>query len=404
MRAVIVFENLGVTMKIDDSYEKRCQNLYRFYPVLGYLYDDGNPSDHGQLSRPKADAEFLSASNCAEGAGTASGKRGHLILICVALAALIALGFGSSYLRNYWIYCQSYESTGVARVVAQTTPIKARIDGTIAGLYVEPFQRVKAGQLLAQIDPREREIAVEQARAQLSQAETNLNVSQQRYALDLAKIREALTRDLEGRQEQQRYLTLLRMGVISRTEYEQQSTNTTVMGTAVKSDQAEAAVALSDIAVCVAQLHTAKAGLDQAILNLGYTRIVAPADGIIGLYTGELGQRIEPGDSVMVLNRLDDLWVTADFKEKQLAQIHGDQTVTIHVDALGRDFRGHIQSMPEVGGTLSSLLPDGEFSDSYVRGVRRFAVPIRFDKNQDLSGLRPGMSVQPTVWLKPNLK
>jgi membrane fusion protein (multidrug efflux system) len=255
---------------------------------------------------------------------------------------------------------------------------------------------------IASGDPSNRlRLSPRAARAQLSQAEANVDVSRQQYALLRAKIREAQARDLEGRQEQQRYLTLLRMGVVSRAEYDQYGANAGVLGAAIKADQAETAVASRDIAFRLAQVHTAKAALDQAILNLGYTRIVAPADGIIGLRTGGLGQRVEPNESLMVLTRLDDLWVTADFKEKQLARLHGEQAVTIHVDALGRDFRGHIERVPAMSGSLSSLLPPQEFRDSYVKDAQRFPVPIIFDANQDLSGLLPGMSVEPTVWLKP---
>jgi membrane fusion protein (multidrug efflux system) len=162
------------------------------------------------------------------------------------------------------------------------------------------------------------------------------------------------------------------MGVVSRAEYDQHSANSGVPGATVKADQAEAAVALREIVFRLAQVQTAKAGLDRAILNLGYTRIVAPADGIIGLRTGELGQRVEPGESLMELTQLDDLWVTAGFEEKQLARIHREEAVTIHVDALGRDFRGHIQSMPGMSGSLSSLLPPEEFRDSYVQDAQRF--------------------------------
>ena len=188
--------------------------------------------------------------------------------------------------------------------------------------------------------------------------------------------------------------------MVSRAEYDQHSANAGAPGATVKADQAEAAVALREIVLRLAQVQTAKAGLDRAILNLGYTRIVAPADGIIGLRTGELGQRVEPNESLMELTQLDDLWVTAGFEEKQLARIHREEAVTIHVDALGRVFRGHIQSMPGMSGSLSSLLPSQEFRDSYVQDAQRFPVPIMFDADQDLSGLGPGMSAEPTVWLK----
>jgi membrane fusion protein, multidrug efflux system len=388
-------------MNLGDTYDKCSRQLDRPYSAVGFLYDSGQTCDHGQQGCSTAEADFRGVSGCLDPPERTGRIKRLLMLMGATLASLSALAFNSSYL---WSYFQSYESTGVARIVAQTTPINARIDGTITGLYVESFQRVKGGQLLVQLDPRDREIAVEQARALLSQAETNVDISRQQYALVRAEIREAQARDLEGQQEQQRYLTLLRMGVISRAEYDQHSANSGVLGAAVKADQAEAAVAFRDIVLRLAQVQTAKVSLDQAMSNLDYTRIVAPADAIVGLRTGELGQRVEPGESLMVLARLDDLWVTADFKKKQLARIHGEQAVTIHVDALGRDFRGHIQSVPGMSGPLSRLLPPQQFGDSHVKDAQRLAVPILFDADQDLSGLLPGMSVEATVWLKPNLQ
>jgi membrane fusion protein, multidrug efflux system len=362
----------------------------------GFRYDF-HACDYSQPGGSAAEADFRRAFGCLNRPGQTGRIKTHLLVIAAMLAPLSALVFGGSYLRNY---LQVYESTGDARIVAQTAFITARISGTITARYVEPYQQVKGGQLLLQLDPRDHEIAVQQAKAQLSQAETDVDVSRQQYALARARIREAQARDLEGRREQQRYLTLLRMGVVSQVEYDQHNADAGVLGADVKADQAEATVAMRNIALRLTQVHTAKAGLDQAILKLGYTRILAPADGIIGFRTGELGQRVEPGESLMVLNRPDDLWVRANFKEAQLARIRGQQAVTIHVDAIGRDFRGHIQGMPGMTGSLHHQLPHETYKESYVTNAERIPVPIVFDPGQDLSRLRPGMSVEPTVWLK----
>jgi membrane fusion protein (multidrug efflux system) len=382
-------------MKLDNTHGKCSRELDHPYPAVGFLYDL-QACDYSQPGGSAAGADFRRPFGCLNRPETSRIKR-RLLVIAAMLAPLSALVFGGSYL---WNYLQSYESTEDARIVAQTTLVTARISGTITGRYVEPYQQVRGGQPLLQLDPRDQEIAVQQARAQLSRAETDVDVSRQQYAFVRAKIREAQVRDLEGRREQQRYLTLLRMGVVSRVEYDQRNANAGVLGADVKTDQAEATLALRNIAFRLAQVHRAKAGLDQAILKLGYTRIVAPADGIIGLRTGELGQRVEPGESLMVLSRPDDLWVRANFKEAQLARIRREQAVAIHVDAIGRDFRGHIQGMPGMTGSLYSLLPHETYEESYVTNAERIPVPIVFDPGQDLSRLRPGMSVEPTVWLK----
>ena len=158
----IAFANYGVDTKLDDTYDSCSRELDPSYPDVGFPYDSEQRCDNSQQGYSTAEADFSGASGYPDRLGQASRTKRYLMLIGTMLALLIALAF-SSYLRNYF---QSYESTRGARIVARTTPINARIDGTITGLYVEPFQRVKGGQLLLQLDPRDREIAVEQARAQ----------------------------------------------------------------------------------------------------------------------------------------------------------------------------------------------------------------------------------------------
>ena len=143
----------------------------------------------------------------------------------------------------------------------------------------------------------------------------------------------------------------------------------------------------------------AQANLDQAGLNLSYTRIVAPADGIIGNRSAQLGQRVQPGQSLMALTQ-HQFWVTANFKETQLARMRPGQPVTIHVDAIGRDFKGRVENMPGATGSLYDLLPPENATGNYVKIVQRLPVRILFDNGQDLSQLRPGMSVEPEVWLR----
>jgi membrane fusion protein (multidrug efflux system) len=320
-----------------------------------------------------------------------------LLLMAATVVALIASAFGGT---QFWNYHQSYESTDDAEVDAPITHISSRINGTITGLYVEDYQRVKAGQLLVQLDPRGYEVAVQQARAQVAQAEAGINSGREQYALACARIRQSQARDFQARRDQQRYSTLLRLGVVSQVEYDHYNADAVVQSANVKVDQADAAVALRSIACRLAEVDAAKARLDQAILNLGYTRIVAPFNGIVRQRTGELGQRLEQGQSLMALSQVNDLWITANFKETQLERMHGKQAVTIHVDAIGWDFRGHVQNIPGETASLDRLLPPKDASGNYVKAMRRLPVPIVFDPNQDPSRLLPGMSALATVWLK----
>ena len=145
-------------------------------------------------------------------------------------------------------------------------------------------------------------------------------------------------------------------------------------------------------------MSQAKADVRTAELNLGYTKIYAPVSGVIGRKTVELGQRIQPGQSLLALVPLDDIWVTADFKETQLKYMRAGQPVTVHVDTFGRDYEGTVENLPGAAGTLFSLLPPENASGNFVKVVQRLPVRVRLKPDQDPQHqLRPGMSVEPTV-------
>jgi membrane fusion protein (multidrug efflux system) len=138
-------------------------------------------------------------------------------------------------------------------------------------------------------------------------------------------------------------------------------------------------------------LHTAQ-------LNLSYTKLYAPVSGVIGRKTVELGHRVQPGQSLLAIVPLDDIWITANFKETQLKHMRPGQTVTIRVDTFGRDYHAKVESLPGAAGPLFSLFPPENATGNYVKVVQRFPVRIRLDKDQDPERmLRPGMSVEPTV-------
>jgi membrane fusion protein, multidrug efflux system len=146
------------------------------------------------------------------------------------------------------------------------------------------------------------------------------------------------------------------------------------------------------------QLHQAKADVRTAELNLSYTKIYAPVGGVIGRKTVELGHRVQPGQGLLTIVPLDDIWVTANYKETQMKRMRAGQPVSIHVDAFGRNYKGTIEDLPGAAGPLFSLFPPENASGNYVKVVQRFPVRIRFDKDQDPHHLlRPGMSVEPAV-------
>ena len=144
-----------------------------------------------------------------------------------------------------------------------------------------------------------------------------------------------------------------------------------------------------------------KADLHTATLNLSYTKIYAPVSGVIGRKTVELGHRVQPGQGLLVVVPLDDIWVTANFKETQMKFMRPGQPVDIHVDTFGRNYKGTIEDMPGAAGPLFSLFPPENATGNYVKVVQRFPVRIRLDKGQDPEHLlRPGMSVEPEVTVR----
>ncbi len=326
---------------------------------------------------------------------------------------------------------------------------------------VEDNHYVEAGTLLVALDPNDYQAALDQARGELATKEaaarsagvnvpiTNADAfSQLRLAeaarnqatasvaaeeADLVAAQHKVQRDeaISARAERDRvrYESLVEKHEISRSEYDARATEAQAAAQAVESDraavtaiqqkvsEAHSLVAQRDAQVASArtapqqlidaqaksqssagEVERARAAVRIAELNLGYTKIYAPVSGVIGRKIVELGERIQPGQSLLSIVPLDDIWVTANFKETQLKLMRPGQSVSIHVDTFGRDYRGTVENLPGAAGTLFSLLPPENASGNYVKVVQRLPVRIRFDPNQDPSHLlRPGMSVEPEV-------
>jgi membrane fusion protein (multidrug efflux system) len=151
----------------------------------------------------------------------------------------------------------------------------------------------------------------------------------------------------------------------------------------------------------VATAEKSRTALEQAQLNLSYTRIVAPVDGIVAKRSAQPGQYVSPGQQLMAVVPLDDIWVTANFKETQLEHMRPGNPVKIHVDAYGRTYTGYVESLAGGTGAIFSLLPPENATGNYVKVVQRMPVRLRLDKGQDPDHqLRPGMSVVPDVNVK----
>lgn len=329
---------------------------------------------------------------------------------------------------------------------------------------VENNQFVEAGTLLLELDPRDYEAELEHARAnhdtrnaeahsaqvtipivdasafsQLRAAEAEREQAAAKVSeagADLAAALHRLQQDeaLSARAERDRvrYQALVEKREISRSDYDARETDATSAAQAVEADRASILSSQQKIAEArslVAQreseiasartapqqvtdaraksqsatgrLEQADADLHTARLNLSYTKIYAPVSGVVGRKTVELGHRVQPGQGLLMLVPLDDIWITANFKETQLKRMHAGEPVQIHVDSLDRDFPGKVENLPGAAGPLFSLFPPENATGNYVKVVQRFPVRIRLDKDADPQHLlRPGMSVEPRVTVR----
>jgi membrane fusion protein, multidrug efflux system len=321
------------------------------------------------------------------------GKRFVLVALLV-----FALGAVAPFA---WNYLQSYESTDDAQIDGHIDPLSSRINGTVINVHAEDNDRVKAGELLVEIDPRDYQVAVENAAASLAVVEQVVKAAQQNYGLSAANLAAAVATNNKAQMDVQRYRELLDQGVIARETNDQIVMTGKVDAAAVNSDRAAESAAARLIGQAQAAVKAAQASLDQARLNLSYTKIYAPANGIVGRRTVQLGSRIEPGQTLMFVTETDEIWVTADFKETQLARMHRGEKVSIHVDTFGRNYQGYVRNLPGASGDRFSLLPAENATGNYVKVVQRLPVRIEFDPGQDPDHLlHPGMSVEPKVWLR----
>ena len=326
---------------------------------------------------------------------------------------------------------------------------------------VENNQYIQSGTLLVELDPNDYQAALEHAKSDVSTKEgearsagvnvpiTNASAfSQLRLAeaardeaiaavdseeANLAAAQHRVKQDeaVSARAERDRirYKGLVEGGVVSQLEYDAHEAEALADAQALEADRAvvtseqhkigqlRSLIAQREAQVQAArtapqqvseaqaksesstgQVSQAKADVRTAELNLGYTKIYAPVSGVIGRKTVELGQRIQPGQSLLAIVPLDDIWVTADFKETQLKHMRAGEPVSIHVDTFGRDYKGTVENLPGAAGSLFSLLPPENASGNFVKVVQRLPVRIRFNPDQDPQHLlRPGMSVEPEV-------
>ena len=330
------------------------------------------------------------------GFGNAHRRRRPIRLILALVGATLLCVAG----LHLWNYMQSYEWTDDAEIEGHLDPISTRINGTVVHVYVENTYHVKKGQPLLDLDPRDYRVAVENAKANVDEAEQDAKAAEQNYRLSVANLAAAVASNVKAQGDVRRYGELLRQSVIDRETYDEIARVGKVDAAEVDSDRAAVGAAKSKIGQANAAVEAAQAALDLARLNLSYSHIVAPASGVVGDKTVEVGQRVQPGEQLLSIVPLNHIWIAADFRETQLRRMHRGEPVTIHVDTTGDNYKGYVEGMPGATGELFSLLPPENATGNYVKVVQRLPVRIRLYPGEDPNyRLRPGMSVEPTVWL-----
>jgi membrane fusion protein (multidrug efflux system) len=315
-----------------------------------------------------------------------------VILLFLVAAAIAVPG---------WSYLSSYEDTDDAQIDGHIIQVSSRINGTIAHVYVMDTQTVRKGQLLADIAPADYVVALEGARAKLAQTKAQVESANADYQTALSKVSQDEATRAKAEYDVPRLAILAAKGAARREDYQESLRVAKVARATVDADRASANAALKNIASREAAVEEARADLDQASLNYGYTKITAPMSGVIGKKDVEPGQRVQPGQSLLAVVPLDDVWVTANFKETQLRRMRPGQPVDIWVDAMNRTYKGYVDGLGSASGERFSLLPPENATGNYVKVVQRIPVRIDLDPGQNPDHrLVPGMSVEPTVWLK----
>jgi membrane fusion protein (multidrug efflux system) len=362
-------------------------------------------------------------------------------------------------------YLNSYESTDDAEVDGHLNAVSSRINGTVTKVYVEDNQSVAAGQLLVELDPRDYQTALDQAKASYAAAQADLDqenpnvpitrtanqttitsgdadvqaaqsgvaAAEQQYEAKLAELRQAEANNLKAQTDVLRYRPLAIKEEISKEQFDTVVAEAKTQAAGVEAAQASAKAAQKAIEqsrdklkqanthlqqanedaprnVAIRQAtvqskeaarQSAQAQVEQAELNLSYTKIYAAVGGIVGQKAVEIGQRVESGQQLISISQTEDIWITANFKETQLRKMRPGQGVDMSVDAFGKKYHGYVESMPGATGAVTSLLPPENATGNYVKVVQRLPVRIRLKQGEDTEhNLRPGMSVEPKVWLK----
>ncbi len=338
--------------------------------------------------------------------GLSALRRRPLLVGAIALLMLAVIIAGVIW----WLNARHYESTDDAFIDARTVSISSQVNGAIVDVPVTDNQLVGPGTPLVHIDDRDYRVSLDQASAQVRQAQANISnidaqIEAQQARIDQAQeqVSRAQSALTFAKQQNERYVTLYKSGSGTQEQAQQYASNLRQQQASLDAAQANLTAAQKQIAVFNTQRRVAKAQLaqmqaaqDQAQVNLDRTTIKAPVQGRVTKLTAAKGGYAQVGQALLMFVPTE-VWVTANFKETQLTYLRPGQPVEIEIDACpDRSFHGHVDSTQAGSGTAFSLLPAENATGNFVKIVQRVPVKITFDAPPDVE-LGPGMSVVPTV-------
>lgn len=380
------------------------------------------------------------------------------VLLLAAAAVLVLAG-----VTWLWYYFAGYESTDDAQVDVHLSPVSPRISGYVIKVNVNDNQYVEKGTVLVEIDPKDYEVAVAKAKADLANAQATaqslninvpitsvntssqltsaasdvdsasagINAAEKQLSAARAQVEQAEANDVKTQDDLRRYKQLVDKQNVSEQIYDQAVASAKSSTASVAAARANEAAAQESVRQAksrlaqaeashraaqtgpqqvassraralsaVADVQQKQAALEQAELNLQYTKVVAPVSGSVNK-TVVVGMNVQPGQQLLNIVPLDEVWITANFKETQLRKMQPGQRVEFKVDSSGRKYKGHVESIAGATGPLFSALPPENATGNYVKVVQRIPVKIVLDagENRDRQ-LRPGMSVEPKVFLR----
>lgn len=335
-------------------------------------------------------------------------KKKRVVVPIITAALLLLIGIAAAVHATY------FQSTDDAFVEGRLISVAPRVSGPVINLLVDDNDEVKAGQLLVEIDPADYEVKLHEAEAKLAEAKAQLNVTEKQVEEGSSNLDQSY-QDLNStkskldfaQKDHKRYTDMYKEGIVSKQDYDSSSNHLTVaqanhkaatekskaLKSALESHKAKTEVA-------TAEIQKLEAEVEQAKLNLSYTKIYAPQDGMVSARSVEKGNYLQIGQPLMQIVP-KNVWVIANFKEIQLTRMKKGQPVSIKIDTYpGKRFKGHVDSIQRATGAKSSLFPPENAVGSYVKIVQRVPVKIVFDEDISEYNIVPGMSVVPKVKIK----